>query len=279
MSKVGILTDSTALFPFRNYPGKEHVYLLPTQNTTCDIAQTRKEGMALTNLPSAGWGSQTSDEFRQALLTLNRKYHEIVVILSSSHLCPWVSKKAQEASSSVRCPATIYILDSNTTAAGLGYLVKTAANAVAQGAGGAEVCRIVRGVSPHIYTMLCLPGLVYLIHSGQLDPAQAIVGEMLGIIPLFILEAGGLIPIQKVRNYRQMVDVLSEFVSEFDNLEHIALLQGSPPFVQEARNLRERISKDYPQVQYTEHDIKNGLATLIGPRCLGIVAIEHNSGI
>jgi DegV family protein with EDD domain len=278
MSKVGILTDSTALFPFHNFPGKEHVYLVPNQYTACNTTQTGKKDLALTNHPCAGWGSSSTDGFRQALLSLNRKYHEIVVILSSSHLYSLVSN-AQEAYSSVRCPATVYILDSNTTAVGLGYLVQTAANAAAQGAGGVEVCRVVRGASPHIYTMLCLPGLVHLIHSGQLDPAQAIVGEMLGIIPLFILEAGGLIPIQKVRNYRQMVDALAEFVSEFDNLEHIAILQGNPPFIQEARILREQISKDYPQVQYTEHNIHNSLAALMGPRCLGIVAIEHNSGI
>jgi fatty acid-binding protein DegV len=133
----------------------------------------------------------------------------------------------------------------------------------------------VRGIIPRIYTVFCTQSLTYLYRSGHLDPAQAIIGEMLGVMPFFILENGRLVPIQKVRNPRHLVDILHEFIAEFENLKHIALVQGVPPFEQEVRNLKERLNGDYPSASYSEHTLGAALATILGPRSLGVFAMEN----
>jgi DegV family protein with EDD domain len=220
----------------------------------------------------------SAEEFQQAYASLGRKYNEIITILISSQLSSAVVS-AQEASETMKGAASIHIIDSQTTAVGLGLLVQAAAEAAENGFNSLRINRLVRGLVSRIYTVFCLQSLTYLYHSGHLDPAQAIVGEMLGVTPFFILEGGRLVPVQKVRNSRHLVDALHEFIAEFGNLKHISLVQGIPPFEQEARNLKERINGDFPYVTFSEHTLGAALATILGPRCLGVVAMEHGTDL
>jgi fatty acid-binding protein DegV len=137
-----------------------------------------------------------------------------------------------------------------------------------------DILRKVRASVPHIYTIFCVQHLSYLHHSGKLDPAQATIGEMLGLWPLLLLENGGLVPVQKARNSRHLVEVLHEFMAEFNGLKHLALLHGMPPFTQEAHNLYERILQEFPTVPYSEHQLGCSLAAVLGPRSLGLVVME-----
>jgi fatty acid-binding protein DegV len=98
---------------------------------------------------------------------------------------------------------------------------------------------------------------------------------MLNVIPFYILDSGRLVPVQKARSPRQIVDLLHEFASEFDHLEYIAILQGIPPYEQETRNLRERLNQTFPHVPVSEHMLSASMLSLFGPRSLGLVAIEQ----
>jgi fatty acid-binding protein DegV len=97
------------------------------------------------------------------------------------------------------------------------------------------------------------------------------------MLPIYVLENGHLTATQKARNYRHLVDILHEFLYEFGHLEHIALLQGVPPFETEARALRERIVADFPDTPISEHTISATLASIIGPRSLGMFVMQGES--
>jgi fatty acid-binding protein DegV len=127
----------------------------------------------------------------------------------------------------------------------------------------------------HIYSVFCLPDLFHLYRSGQIDPAQAIVGEMLGVIPFFTLENGRLVHTQKIRSPRHLVDIMYEFVAEFENLKYLALLQGITTYEQESRNLRDRISQNVRTTPLCEHNLSLALATILGPHSIGLVAMEN----
>ncbi len=279
--RICILTDSTAQFPSLAYPGHEIVNILPLHVEMNGKLFTDGKDIKTANLPSSARTAAcpqvlppTVEEFRHTFLNLSRKYNEIVAILISSHLNNTIPA-AQEAVKGIRCPATIHIIDSQTTAVGLGLLVQAAAQAVLEGANSTNINRLVRGLVPRVYTVFCIQSLTYLYRSGLLDPAQAIVGEMLGVMPFFILENGRLVPIQKVRSSRHLVDILHEFILEFENLKHIAIIQGVPPFEQEARNLRERLNGDFPGASISEHTMSASLAGILGPRSMGVVAMEN----
>lgn len=281
MSRVCILTDSTAQFPAPAFPGHELVNIIPLHIRINGQVHTDGKDIRAANLPPSAAKAPiplalppTVEEFQQVFSHLGTRYNEIVTILLSSQLSD-TYRTALEAAETVKGPASIHIIDSQTTAVGLGVVVQKAAQEAARGENSAWINRLVRGLLPRIYTVFCLQSLTYLIQSGYLDPAQAIVGEMLGIIPFFILENGRLAQIQKVRNQRHLVDLLHEFASEFGDLKHIAVVQGIPVMETEARNLRDRINGDFPSATYSEHNIGAALATILGPRSFGMVAVEN----
>jgi DegV family protein with EDD domain len=283
MSRVCILTDSTAQFPSLVFPGYELVNIISMHVRMNNQIYTDGKDLRAANLPTSTRNSitiqtlaPTPEEFQQMFASLGQKYHEIVVILISSHLSPAFAN-AQEAANAGKGSALIHVIDSQTTAVGLGLLVQVAARAAQNGDTGMRINRLVRGILPRIYSVFCIQNLTYLYQSGYLDPAQAVVGEMLGIMPFFILENGRLVPIQKVRNPRHLVDILHEFISEFTELKHIALVQGIPPFEQEVRNLKDRLNGSYPTASFSEHTLGAALAAIIGPHSLGLFTMESCS--
>jgi DegV family protein with EDD domain len=280
MPRVCILTDSTAQFPAPVFPGCELVNVIPLHVELNKVLYTDTKDIRTANLPASIRQSDgpkalppTVEEFQEVFSNLARKYSEIVTIVVSSHLNPVITT-AKEAALAAEGPARIHVIDSQTTAVGLGLLVQAAANGARTGSNGMEITRLVRGMVSKIYTVFCVQSLSYLYKSGHLDPAQAIVGEMLNVMPFLILENGRLVPIQKVRSSRHLVDILHEFIMEFSNLEHIAIIQGVPPFEQEARNLRDRINAEDTSPSFSEHTLGAALASILGPRSLGVVVWE-----
>jgi DegV family protein with EDD domain len=279
MSQIGILTDSTALLN-NSFTGHDHVSVVPLRVRTekaiysdsLDHKQTsqifKSDGRLPVTLPP------TIEDFCNAFRTLSSKYSVILTILLSGQLNPAVTI-AREAASRIKGPSTIHIIDSQTIAAGLGFLVQAAAEAAQQGENAHRINSLVRGLISHVYTVFCLQSFSYLANSGQLDPAQAMIGEMLGIIPFYIMEGGRLIPIQKARSNRHLVDMLHEFVAEFDNLREVAIVQGFPPYEQEARNLRDRLLQDISPNSIKEYHLSQASLSLLGPHSLGVFALEE----
>lgn len=280
MRQVCILTDDTAQFPDFSFPGFDRVNVIPLHIEIDGQRFPRGEGLRTQDLPvSIGPGARPTvhppeaEEFQQVFLSLSRQYDEIVVILLSSWLAPALPP-AKEAAMLVGGRVAVHLVDSQTTAVGLGLLVQAAAQAAQNGFEGVEIKRLIMGLIPHVYSAFYISGLSYLHHAGLLGPAQAIVGEMQEMLPMFVMESGRLTPVRKARNPRHVVDSLQEFVCEFPRLHHIAVVQGVPAFESEVRSLRERIGEDYPAISLSEHTISAPLATLVGPRSLGLFVME-----
>lgn len=255
MFRTCILTDSTVSFTKPVFPGLDHVHVIPqVEQPPC---------------------APTADTFRQTFVNLGSRYHEIITLLGSAHLSPAV-ENARQAAASLKSPLNIQVLDSQTTAVGLGLLVQAAADSIQRGLPAQDICNQIRGMSRNIFSIFCLPDLTSLYQSGQIDQAQAIVGEMLGVIPIFVMENGQLIHVQKIRSPRHLVDILFEFVMEFEHLKFLALLQGSTFFEQECRNLRERINQNLRTPHLSEYPVNPTLATLLGPRSIGVITMQKS---
>lgn len=283
MSRSCIITDSSVYFSTLTYPGHELVTVLPIQVEVGDKAfNDSKDPKDIKiwygnldshkprlNIPGVG-------DFGRLFQRLSQSFDSIIVILHSGQLS-LLSENARQAAQQVKHPDGIYIIDSQTIGAGLGVLVQAAAQSSIQQQDAASISQMLRGMLPHIYTVFFLPNFAYLANSGYLDPAQAVVGEMLGFFPFYVLESGRMVSIQKARNSRQLVEMLSEFVTEFTDLRYITLFQGYPPYEQEMRSLRERITKSFPETPVTEHHLSLSLLSLLGPRPLGVVVVEKST--
>lgn len=281
MSATCILTDSSVQFLNSDAQTYEHLFVIPHHlgieselvHENPDLQPT--EAFAIEHDPSQVTLQPPSvEDFRQILVHLSQSYSEIIVILISAHLSP-AYENACQAAYQLRGAVSIQIIDSQTIGAGLGMLVQIAIDALRNDSSSIQVNRLVRGMISHVYTIFCLQSLHHLAHSGHLDPAQAAIGEMLGIIPFYVLDSGKLVPVQKARSMRQLVDVLHEFVTEFERVDHIALMHGSPPSAQEMRNLNERLVQDFPDTPISEHLFSAAMTVLLGPRSFGIAILEH----
>jgi DegV family protein with EDD domain len=280
MSQVCILTDSTAQFPTPAFAGRKLVNVIPLHIQLNGALYQKSEGIRAADLPLSAQGvadlkvlPPSLAEFEDMYTHLGQFYEEIVVILHTTDLSKTYNN-ALESAANVKGKTKIIVIDALTTATGLGLVVQAAAAAAEKGTSGQDIDDMIRSLLPRMYTVFCIQGLSYLSRSGYLGKAQAIVGEYLDVLPMYILEAGRLIPTQKARNNRHLVDLLHEFLSEFTHLDHIALLQGAPPFETETRALRERLLLDFKNTPISEHTISPELAGIIGPRSLGMFALQ-----
>lgn len=277
-----ILTDSTAQFPTPAFTGRDLVHMIPLSLEAPEsVTLESGEVLKASHLPASVNGSVPRVEapsvaaFQKIFSSLGKRYEQIIAILHSAQLTDTFAH-AEEAVEALQAQGTIQVIDGQTTAIGLGLLVQAASKAAEQGMPAPDIDRHIRALVPRVYSIFCIEGLTYLEKSGYLGPAQAKIGEMLKVLPLYILDNGHLVPTQKARNYRHLVDLLHEFLNEFTELDHIALLQGAPPFETETRALRDRIAEDFPDTPVSEHTISATLASIIGPRSLGMFLMHEN---
>lgn len=281
MPRVCILTDSSAQFPHHSFQGQDLVRVIPYDVELSGINYPEGKEVKVANLPHSADQKlnpklipPSEERFTQWFSTLGQEYNELLVVLQASQLSQ-AYQNALQAAASLQGSISIQVINSQTTSAGLGMLVQIAAEAVNRGAGASEAEHIVRSQVPHIYSVLCTPGLSYLHRAGIVDRAQAVVGEMLNFLPVYTLEEDRLTPLEKVRSYRTTLDFFVEFLEEFENLRHIALIQSVPPLIQETRTLRQVFQEMYPNTSYSEHNLNTALAILFGPRLLGLVIVEN----
>lgn len=282
MRKSCILTDSSAQFSQPSFIGKHLIRVIPMDVEYESRIFTEGKDLKLSRLPLSSTRvlhpqilTPGVTHFRELFLSLSQVYDEILVLLMSNQLSP-IYDQIVQAVTPIQSHTDIHIINSQTTSVGLGILVQSAAQLMDEGVSVTEIERRLRKQIPHIYTLLCTPGLSYLHYAGILDQAQATVAELLNMFPIFTLEEGRLTPLEKVRSQRSALDFFQEFLDEFDALDQIALLQGTPQLLQESRLLKQYAAETHPSALYSEHTINTILATLTGPRCLGLVVSETN---
>jgi DegV family protein with EDD domain len=270
MSNVCILTDSTVQFTHPNFIGHERVYIIPFGIQTAvargEISR-RGNGFTKTLFPPK------SSEFIRFYSQLSREYDTIFVLTLSSQLNPTM-QIALSASANSGSPATIAVIDTQTTGIGQGLIVQTAAAAAAAEAAPAEIERMMRAYIPRIYTLFCIPEVTYLAHSGFMDYSQALVAEMMGMLPIFAIEEGRLTPMEKVRTQRHLFESFQEFINEFESPAQISLIRGGDHNSSRSRAVRQYVQENFPNTNYSEHAIAPHLAILFGSQCTALVIME-----
>lgn len=280
MPRTRILTDSSAQFTKLTFAGRNLVQVVPF-HIKLNGKEITDDPEIKTNLfpATAREGSlpeliaPTEEEYYRAIIDLSQSCDEVIAISISSQLSPSFTN-LENAAASARGKVRIELVDSQTTGIGLGYLVQTSAEQAARGILPMEIENQIRGKLPLIYAQLCLPNLSYLNRSGYIGQSQAIVGEMLSVLPVYSFEEGKLISIEKMKNARHLLDYFQEFLDEFSDLDYIALMQSNPPMLSESRALREHTSLVFPKTPYSEHTLNPVLAAMFGPKSIGVFAFE-----
>jgi DegV family protein with EDD domain len=284
MSRVHIITDSTAHFPDPTLPSRLGVTVVP--QTIQFGRQPYQEGVEISaeeffrrlphyaTLPTLH--PPSVDTFRDLYAEKIKQNKQILSIHISSKMSDTVMH-ARQAADEFLGGNKIAVIDSLTTSIGLGWLVEAAAEAAESGATLDEIVRIVRGMITHMYAVFFVEQLDYLERNGRLSKSQAVLGTMLGIKPFLTIEDGEIIPMEKVRTRDKAIDKLLEFVSEFAGIDRVAIMQSGQQPTEDTRLLLERLEQTFPGQYFPVLNYGPGLACQIGPNSLGVFIYEGSS--
>ncbi len=285
MSKVHIVTDSTAHFDDPAAPQKLGVTVVPL--TIQFGRQYFKEGIDLTEdeffermantAQPPTLHAPTADDFRAVYGAIIKSTDQILSLHISSKLSHTCAR-ARTAAEDYLGRCQIVVLDSWTTSVGLGILVEAAAQAANEGKSLGDIVRIVRGMIPHIYAVFFVDTLDYLEHSGLIGKSQSILGTMLGIKPFLSIEEGEIIPIEKVRTRDKALDKLTEFASEFSGIARGMILQSGPTTSDDTHLLLDQLKLACPGLSFPVKRYGPALACQLGPDSLGIFIYEGLTG-
>ncbi|MBI5956438.1 MAG: DegV family EDD domain-containing protein [Chloroflexi bacterium] len=151
-------------------------------------------------------------------------------------------------------------------------IVTEAARAAQEGQPLEEVARLARGMVLQTHVLFFVDSLEYLQRGGRIGKAQAILGTMLNVKPLFRLDLGEITLYEKVRTRAKATERLYEFVADFPRIDKIAILYSTTP--NEAHSLARRVDAFYPMDRIFIGKYGPVLGTHLGPGAMGVVVYE-----
>jgi DegV family protein with EDD domain len=280
---IAIVTDSSARFPNPNL--WDHPLVTAAESTIRQSGRTRLEtpGSPISDyrdLFAPGLAPTVAEDpgisgYLKIYQDLHQHTSQIISLHAASAASP-AYDHARRASEELLGRCEIQVIDSQTLSFGLGLLVQEAVRAAEAGQSLDEVVRTVRGLIPRLYLIFFLKDLSHLQRHQLVTRSQAILGNMLGVIAFLTMEDGRLIPMEKVRTRPRALEKLIEFVAEFSDLEHIAVLHGLNPDRVEAGWLDERLAALHPGVPLSHADYGPSMGSLVGAESLGIVVLERD---
>ena len=271
MSKVCILTDNAAQFTRSGFIGESFVKKISFDSFSLSD-RSKQSGLISHSIPEK-YQTLSPQEFLNIYNSLSKEFDGIMVITQTASLSQ-TAQSASEAKEKYAGRAHVQVIDSQTTSIGLGLLVQTAAKSAEEGADLIMIERVIRSALKRIYTMFCIPDLTYLSKAHYLSHSQAIVGEMLGLFPMYTLEDGKLSPMSKVRTQRHLQESFQEFVEEFTQPAQIGLSKSVMATYFKTKPFRQYLNEKYHGVPYTEQDISPILASILGPQCTGLFIMD-----
>ena len=281
MSRVRIVTDSTTRFSTPSFIEHYLVTIAPTivrcgsvriqDGPQVDIAMMHRLLEDCQTNPTTE--APTQAQLAQIYAQLQSSADQILSIHTSAGLSDAVAN-AHAASQQFLGRLDIQVIDSQSASIGLGLLVQAAAEAASRGEEFDTLVHIVRGMIPRLYMIFFLSDLYYLVRYGLISRSQAILGNMLGIVSFLTMEEGGMIPMEKVRSRSRAIDKLIEFVCEFSDVEHLAILQANSRPSQESVSIMDRLRVYHPSTPITTVSYGPLISTIVGLDSLGVVVLE-----
>lgn len=104
----------------------------------------------------------------------------------------------------------VRVVDSRTTAMGLGFAALHAADAAASGASPAEVEEVATKAAERSSTLFVVETLEHLRRGGRIGSAAALLGTALAVKPVLHMSDGRILPLEKVRTMNRAIGRLVE---------------------------------------------------------------------
>ncbi len=219
MSKVAIVTDSTAYIP-DDLLKKYDITVAPQVLIWGE--ETFRDGVDILpndfykRLETAKVMPSTSQvsimDMKTIFETLVEKGHEVLGVFLSAKLSGTMSSAQQALAMLPGIAEKISIVDSNSTAMALGFQVLATAKAAVAGEGLVECRKLAEEARSHTGVFFTVDTLEFLHRGGRIGGAQALMGTMLNIKPVLELRDGRIELIDKVRTKTKATERMLDLV-------------------------------------------------------------------
>jgi DegV family protein with EDD domain len=274
---VAVVTDSTAYLPV-GLAEQHGVHVVPLQVMIGD--RVGDEGVdvgpddvmqALGDRTAVMQTSRPSPHrFEEAYDAAIAAGASAIVVITISALLSGTLESAQIAAKSAT--VDVRLIDSRSTAMGLGFAVLAAAKAAASGASADEVAERAQVVAAETRTLFCVDTLEHLRRGGRISAVRALVGTALAVKPILHINDGEIALLEKVRTASRararLLDLAAEAASDREvqvAVHHVSTDRPPDDFVAE---LRQRLPKVREVFTST---LGSAIAAHVGPGVIGVV--------
>ncbi|GLW93710.1 DegV family protein [Actinokineospora globicatena] len=270
-----VLTDSTAYLP-EGSADRHGVHVVPLLvrvdgregRDGLDIgpaqlaAALRERRMVTTSRPNP---AEFAENFR-ALLDAGAD-GVLSVHLSRELSGTWESARlaAEEFGAAVR------VVDSRTTAMGLGFAVLRAAEVAATGAGGEAVEAAAVEAAAATKCFFVVETLEYLRRGGRIGAAAAMVGTALAVKPILHVADGQIVPLEKVRTTSRAVSRLVDLAVDAAGESPVGIAVHHLADPDRAADLATRLGARLPGATCVVSELGAVIGAHTGPGVLGVV--------
>jgi DegV family protein with EDD domain len=221
MSKVAVITDSTAYIP-DSLLSAHNITVVPQVLIWGE--ETFRDGVDIMpddfykRLETAKVMPTTSQvsivDMKIAFEKLLESGYDVLGIFISAKLSGTMQSATQAREMLPKAMDNIAIVDSNSTAMAMGFHVLVAARAAQAGTNLAECKKIAEKAREHTGVYFVVDTLEFLRRGGRIGGAQALLGSALNIKPILELRDGRIESVEKVRTKSKAMDRMTDLVAE-----------------------------------------------------------------
>ncbi len=280
MKQVTIVTDTTACVPPEQV-ARYDIEVVPVQLIVGDT--TYRDGIDITptefykilrQLKKQPTTSSSSPEpYLRAYENASKKAQNILCLTEPAKFSAMYNsaRVAMDTARNTLRNVTIDVVECTTAAAGQGLVALAAAKAAALDKPLEEVREIAKNIMSKVNLYATLDTLTYLVRSGRVPQAAALVNSILNIKPIFTLNHADAHTVALPRTMKsavkRMLKLMEPSVVKGQPL-HVAVMHADAPA--EAINLRDRITSQFEceEIYITEFTPVMGVHT--GPGLIGV---------
>jgi DegV family protein with EDD domain len=278
MSKVAIVTDSTAYIP-DDVLKKYLISVVPQIIIWGD--ETFQDGVDIQ--PDQFYRKLTTAKImpttsQVAIVTVKAAFeklleagYDVFGIFISAKLSGTMQSAIHAKEMLPKAAAKIVVLDSNSTAMAMGFHVLTAARAAQAGANLAECLKLAEEAQKHTGVYFVVDTLEFLRRGGRIGGATAMLGSALNLKPLLELRDGRIESVEKVRTkgkaISRMIDLVAEKTAGRTPVR-LATLHANAE--DEARSALEAASARLNPIEQILASVSPAIGTHAGPGTVGL---------
>ena len=285
MSKVAIVTDSTAYLP-KDLVEEFEITVLPliviwgdeSLKDNIDISPDDFYDRLQHSKIMPSTSQVTIQSFADAFSKLHGQGYEILVITISSALSGTMDSAIQARN--MHPDATIELVDSQFTSLPLAYMALSAARAAQKGASLAKCKQIAEKIRDHTEVFFAVDTLEFLHRGGRIGGASRFLGTALNLKPILQIQQGKVEALERVRTSKKAQDRLIDLINENINGQKPLNMVGvvSAKAAESALDLLNQIKSHFDPIEILVADLSPVLGTHVGPGTVGVAycaGVEH----